>query len=184
MDIRWAVAVGVVGLGCWFALASAPGGGGDEPTPAPEFAGVTDWVNTKPLKLADQKGKVVVLHFWTHGCVNCVNNYPHYRAWQEKYKDAKDLLLVGVHTPEFDAEKDVDRIKERMTKNKLAFAVAVDNDGATWKAWGNRYWPCVYLVDKAGRVRYRWEGELGDGGAKKMAGLIDALLAEQPPAGK
>ena len=145
---------------------------------------MTDRVNTKPLKLADQKGKVVVLHFWTHGCVNCVNNYPHYRAWQEKYKDAKDLLLVGVHTPEFDAEKDVDRIKERMTKNKLAFAVAVDNDGATWKAWGNRYWPCVYLVDKAGRVRYRWEGELGDGGAKKMAGLIDALLAEQPPAGK
>lgn len=110
------------------------GRGSEKPVPAPEFAGITDWVNTKPLKLADQKGKVVVVHFWTNGCFNCVNNYPHYRAWQDKYKDSKELLIVGAHTPEFKAEKDVDRIKDRMTKNKLTFAVAVDNDAATWKA--------------------------------------------------
>ena len=72
------------------------------------------------------------------------------------------------------------RIKKRMSDSKLTFAVAVDNDQKTWAAWGNRYWPCVYLVDKAGRVRHRWEGELGDAGAKKLTGLIDGLLAEKP----
>lgn len=151
---------------------------------APELTWVTDWVNTKGLKLADQKGKVVVVHFWTHGCINCVNNYPHYHAWQDKYKDNKDLLIVGVHTPEFKAEKDVDRIKTQMAKNKLTFAVAVDNDGANWKAWGNQYWPCAYLVDKAGNVRHRWDGEFGDEGYKKLTRALDALLAEDAPKGK
>ena len=158
--------------------------GSQAPVPAPEFNGVTDWINTKPLKLADQKGKVVVVHFWTNGCINCIHNYPHYRAWQEKYKDDKNLLIVGVHTPEFVAEKDVDRIKDRMAKNKLTFAVAVDSDGANWKAWGNHSWPCIYLVDKNGTVRHRWEGELGDDGYKKATGQIDELLAEQQQANK
>lgn len=162
------------GLAAWAAA------GDDKPVPAPELAGVTDWVNTKALKLADQKGKVVALHFWTNGCVNCVNNYPHYRAWQDKYKDSKEFLLLGVHTPEFDGEKDVARIKDRMAKNKLTFAVAVDNDAKTWKAWGNRYWPCVYLIAKDGTVRYRWEGELGADGVKKATAQIDELLAEKP----
>ena len=121
---------------------------------------------------------MVVVHFWTNGCINCIHNYPHYRAWQDKYKDEKNLLIIGVHTPEFDAEKNVDRIKERMAKNKLTFAVAVDNDKATWKAWGNRYWPCVYLVDKTGAVRSRWEGELGSEGYKKVSRQIEELLAE------
>jgi peroxiredoxin len=154
------------------------------PVPAPEFAGVTDWVHTKPLKLADQRGKLVVVHFWTNGCFNCVNNYPHYRAWQERFKKEKQFLMVGVHTPEFDAEKDVDRIKERMAKNKLTFAVAVDSQRKTWDAWENRYWPCVYLVDKAGVVRYRWDGELGDDGYKQVTARIDALLAEPAPSVK
>jgi peroxiredoxin len=148
--------------------------------PAPEFTGVTDWVNSKPLKLADQKGKVVIVHFWTNGCINCIHNYPHYRAWTEKYKDNKELLMVGIHTPEFDAEKDVDRIKAKAEKYHLTFAIAVDNKQANWQAWGNRYWPCVYLVDKAGNVRHRWEGELGDEGYKKVTRLIDELLAEKP----
>ena len=151
---------------------------------APEFTGVTDWINSQPLKLADQKGKVVVIHFWTNGCINCIHNYPHYRAWQDKYKDEKRFVIIGVHTPEFDAEKDIDRIRDRMTKNKLKFAVAVDNDGANWKAWGNRYWPCIYLVDKNGNVRHRWEGELGDDGYKKVTAQIDELLAGQQAKGE
>lgn len=146
--------------------------------PAPELTKVSDWVNSKPFKLADQKGKVVVVHFWTNGCFNCVNNYPHYRAWTDKYKDTKNFLMLGIHSPEFDAEKDVNRIKERATKNKLTFAIAVDNDMANWNAWGNRYWPCVYLVDKKGNVRSRWEGELGKKGFEEMTKNIDALLAE------
>ncbi len=151
---------------------------------APEFTGVTDWLNSKPLKLADLRGKVVVVHFWTNGCINCIHNYPQYRRWTDKYKENKNLVMVGIHTPEFDAERDVARIKDRLTRNKLTFAVAVDNDGANWKAWGNRYWPCVYLVDKAGIVRHRWEGELGDEGFKTVTAQIEALLAEPAPKGK
>ena len=156
----------------------------EKPVAAPEFTGVSEWLNAKPLKLADQKGKVVVVHFWTNGCINCINNYPHYRAWQEKYKGEKNYVMVGIHTPEFDAEKKVDRIEERMEKNKLTFAVAVDNDQKNWNAWGNRYWPAIYLVDKAGNVRERWEGELGDKGYKQMTEKIDALLKEDAPKGK
>jgi thiol-disulfide isomerase/thioredoxin len=164
-------------------LASA-GDGALTPVPAPEFTGVTDWLNSKPLKLADQKGKVVAVHFWTNGCINCIHNYPHYRAWQDKYKDEKNFVIIGIHTPEFDAEKDVDRIKDRMAKNMLTFAVAVDNNGTNWKAWGNQYWPCLYLVDKSGTVRQRWEGELGAEGYKKATAKIDELLAEQQPKGR
>jgi peroxiredoxin len=162
---------------------SVPTGADKDTIPAPELTGVTTWVNSKPLKLADQKGKVVVVHFWTNGCINCIHNYAHYRAWHDKYKDEKNFLIIGIHTPEFDAEKDVQRIKDRMAKNKLTFAAAVDNDALTWKAWGNRYWPCIYLVDKAGTIRHRWEGELGEDGYKKVTGEIDELLAERSPKG-
>ena len=180
MTTKMAMALAGIGIGMTLFASLGWTGDRDAETPsAPEFTGVTEWVNSKPIKLADQKGKVVVVHFWTNGCVNCINNYPHYRAWAEKYKDNKDLLIVGIHTPEFDAEKDVARIKERAAKNKLTFAIAVDNDGDNWRAWGNRYWPCAYLVDKAGKVRQRWEGELGKDGYEKVTAVIDELLAEK-----
>jgi thiol-disulfide isomerase/thioredoxin len=197
MSVKLAVAVALtlgLGLAAYVAVGSAlaPGANADTPPAdgardqglAPEFTGVTEWLNSKPLKLADQKGKVVVIHFWTNGCVNCFHNYPHLRALQDRYKDEKQFLMIGIHTPEFDAEKDVKRIKERMEKNKLTFPVAVDNDGANWKAWGNRYWPCVYVVDKTGAVRQRWEGELDDEGDKTLTKQIDKLLAERPAKGK
>jgi thiol-disulfide isomerase/thioredoxin len=192
MNTKLAVAIVLLlglGLGAWGALGHGrdrdPNRGAPSPAdrarpvPAPEFTGVTAWVNSKPLRVADQKGKVVVVHFWTNGCINCIHNYPHYRAWQQKYKGEKHFLIIGVHTPEFDAEKDVDRIKDRMARNKLTFAVAVDNRGANWKAWGNQYWPAIYLVDKNGNIRHRWEGELGDAGYKKVTAQIDKLLAEK-----
>lgn len=162
----------------------ALGDDNDQVVPAPELTEVADWINSKPLKLADQKGKVVVVHFWTHGCINCIHNYPHYRGWSAKYKDNKDWLMVGIHTPEFDAEKDIDQIKAKAKKNDLTYAIAVDNKQANWKAWRNQYWPCVYLVDKTGNVRYRWAGELGDEGYKDFTKLIDGLLAEKPTKGK
>jgi peroxiredoxin len=179
MNVKIVAAVVLLGasLGIWAAIGR--GSDGDKaPVAAPEFIGVTEWINSKPLKLADQKGKVVVVHFWTNGCINCIHNYPHYRAWQDKIKDNKDLVIVGIHTPEFDAEKDVARIKESASKNGLTFAIAVDNDRQNWKAWGNRYWPCVYVLDKAGRIRQRWEGEFGADGYTTMTGMIDKLLAE------
>jgi peroxiredoxin len=170
-----AIAIGIA-LAAAFATTSA-----EDPKakakPAPELTGVTEWVNAKPLTLADQKGKVVILHFWTHGCINCANNYPHYKAWGKLYKN-KDVTAIGVHTPEFDAEKKVEAVKAAVKKHDLPFAVAMDNDGKIWKAWNNRYWPCVYLIDKAGNVRYHWEGELGKDGEATMRKRIDALLAE------
>ena len=105
MHVKWIAVVGVLGLsaGFWAAL----GRGGDRPMPntgsdkapvaAPEFTGVTEWINSKPLKLADQKGKVVVVQFWTNGCINCIHNYPHYRTRQDKYKDEKNFLMSGAY---------------------------------------------------------------------------------------
>ncbi|HEX4591128.1 MAG TPA: redoxin domain-containing protein [Gemmataceae bacterium] len=192
MNVKWVATVVLpgLGLGLWAALGRGDDRNGEPATAskaavaAPEFTGVTEWINSKPLRLGDQRGKVVVVHFWTNGCINCVHNYPHYRAWRDKYKDEKNLLIVGIHTPEFAAEKDIGTIKDRMAKNQLTFAVAVDNDQANWKAWGNQYWPCIYLVDKAGNIRQRWEGELGEDGYKTMTAEIDKLLAERPTAGK
>jgi peroxiredoxin len=146
---------------------------------APEFFGIAEWLNSKPVSLADQRGKVVVVHFWTNGCINCIHNYPHYRAWQERYKDRSDFVMVGVHTPEFDSEKDLGRLRDRLARHRLTFAVAVDNEAATWRAWNNQYWPAIYLVDKQGRIRHQWEGELGAEGFKTVTDQIDALLAEK-----
>jgi thiol-disulfide isomerase/thioredoxin len=187
MSYRKAAGVLLVAIGVFVAVfgTGGPTMSGRDVVPAPEFTEVSEWINTKPLKMADLKGKVVVVHFWTNGCINCVHNYPHYVAWQEKYKGNADFINVGIHTPEFDSEKSIDRIKERMAKNKLTFPVAVDNAQANWKAWNNRYWPCVYVIDKAGHVRYHWEGELGDAGFKKVTGWIDDFLKEPaPPAAK
>jgi peroxiredoxin len=181
MNSKWITAVVVLGLslGIWAAIGRGSDGDAKPASPpAPEFTGVTEWINSKPLNLADQKGKVVVVHFWTNGCINCIHNYPHYRAWTDKYKDNRDLVIVGIHTPEFEAEKNTARIKERAAKNGLKFPIVVDSDRANWKAWGNQFWPCVYLVDKAGKVRHRWEGEFGDEGYKTMTERIDKLLAE------
>ncbi len=151
---------------------------------APELTDVAAWINTKAIKMADQKGKVVLVHFWTHSCINCIHNYPYYKEWSKKYQNNKDLIMVGIHTPEFSSEKNILRIKEKVKENDLKFPIAVDNQTANWKAWYNRYWPCVYLVDKNGFVRYRWEGELGEAGYKKMSALLESLLNEKTETNK
>jgi peroxiredoxin len=148
---------------------------------APEFADSTQWLQSKPLTMASLRGQVVVVHFWTQGCINCIHNYPAYKAWQEKYA-GKGVTIVGVHTPEFDSESDVKSIRDKAEKNGLKFAIAVDNDQKNWKNWKNRYWPSIYLVDKKGRVRYHWNGELDSTTTKGellMREKIDELLAEK-----
>jgi len=152
----------------------------EKKTTAPELPKKATWIQSDPLQFKDLKGEVVVVHFWTFGCVNCQQNYPVYKSWQEKYADKK-LKIIGVHTPEFAAEKNIDRIKEKAKENGLKFPIVVDNDKAIWKAWKNQYWPAIYLVDKKGTVRHRWIGELhielpND---KKFAERIDELLAEK-----
>jgi peroxiredoxin len=178
----------VLGLSLWITASLAfacraqylknPG----ETPQAPEFRGVTQWINSEPLSMSGLRGKVVVVHFWTNACSNCVNNYPHYRAWQGRYA-AKDVVWVGIHTPETPGERDVGRIKAQAAKHGLKFAIAVDNDLANWNAWNNRCWPTVYVVDRRGRVRYGWEGELsykGAPGEETVRNVIDGLLLERP----
>ena len=132
---------------------------------APEFAHSTQWLQSKPLTLASLHGQVVVVHFWTFGCINCIHNYPAYKAWQGKYA-GKGVTIVGIHTPEFEGEADVQRVRAKAEQNGLKFPIAVDNDSQNWRNWKNRYWPSIYLIDKKGQVRYRWEGELDSGSPK------------------
>src|SRR4051812_15646860 len=117
--LSWTVIVGA-------AIATVPSLRGDEPAPAPEFPKESKWLQSDPLRLADLRGRVVVVHFWTFGCINCQHNYPVYKAWQEKYKDAK-LTIIGVHSPEFKAETDIERVKAKAKANGLKFPIAIDN---------------------------------------------------------
>ena len=163
----------------------------NEPGPAPqvqqdsaraELRNVTQWINSEPLTMKKLRGKVVLVHFWTNGCFNCKNNYPHYKAWQERYA-GKDVVILGIHTPETTGEREIERIGKQADKNGLKFPIAVDNDGANWNAWNNRVWPTVYVVDRRGVVRYGWEGELsykGAPGEEKVRKLVDELLLESP----
>ena len=147
---------------------------------APELTGVTRWLNSEPLSFKELRGKVVVVHFWTNGCYNCRNNYEHYRSWQKRY-EGKDVVILGIHTPETSDEHDIDQIKQQAAKHGLKFPIAVDNDGVNWQAWKNHYWPTVYVVDRKGEVRYGWEGELnynGRKGEETVRRWIDRLLSE------
>ena len=148
---------------------------------APELRGVSSWINTTPLNLSDLHGKVVVVHFWAFGCINCVHNQPHYQAWFERFPESK-LTIIGIHTPETDRERNVDNLRGNIAERSIAYPVAVDNDAANWKAWGNNVWPSVYLIDKQGRIRAWWYGELNWQGARGEEALrkqIQELLAER-----
>ncbi len=177
----------VLGLFVWIAVAFAAASRAQFLEPgktalAPEFRDVKHWINSEPLTMTELRGKVVVVHFWTNGCSNCVNNYPHYKAWQERYS-GKDVVILGIHTPETPGERDVERIKSQAAKHGLKFPIAVDNGATNWQAWNNRYWPTVYVVDRRGIVRYGWEGELnfaGQKGEETVRKVIDALLLERP----
>lgn len=148
---------------------------------APELRDVEIWVNGKPVALKDLRGRVVLLHFYTFGCINCIHNFPSYKNYQEKFKN-RNVSLVGIHTPETPGEKVVETIQKKAEENGFQFPIAVDNGSKNWQAWGNRVWPCVYVIDKRGLVRYWWEGELnwqGAGGEKYIAAKIEELLAEK-----
>ena len=147
---------------------------------APELTGIGQWINSDGLKLADQKGKVVVLHFWTFGCINCQHNLPYYNKWQEDLAK-ENVQIIGVHTPETSGEADPKNVATQVKKLRINYPVAVDPESATWKAFENHYWPSIYLIDKEGRIRYCWDGELEHqdaGGDKTLRAKIKELLAE------
>ena len=141
---------------------------------APEFVGIVDWENSQPLKLASLRGKVVLVDFWTYSCINCQRTIPFLRQWWDKYK-SDGLVIVGVHSPEFDFEKNVDNIRRAINDYGVAWPVAVDSDMATWNAYRNQYWPAEYLIDKSGRIRHTHFGE-GESDVTERA--IQQLLAE------
>jgi cytochrome c biogenesis protein CcdA/thiol-disulfide isomerase/thioredoxin len=128
------------------------------PYPAPDFVGIREWINSPPLKISDLKGKVVLVDFWTYSCINCVRTLPYITAWDRKYRD-KGLVIIGVHAPEFEFEKNIDNIKTAVAHDGIAYPVAVDNDLATWLNFKNRYWPAHYLIDRNGQVVYTHFGE-------------------------
>ena len=147
---------------------------------APELVDSGTWLNSQPLSLEALAGKVVVVHFYAFGCINCIRNYPTYLAWQERFRD-RDVVIIGIHTPETATEEDVELVKQKATAAGFEFPVLVDRTKANWDAWGNSMWPSVYLVDKRGDLRHFWPGELqwkGATGDAWMQERIEELLAE------
>jgi cytochrome c biogenesis protein CcdA/thiol-disulfide isomerase/thioredoxin len=142
---------------------------------APEFQGISQWLNSKPLTLASLRGKVVLIDFWTYSCVNCIRTLPYLKRWYETYRDA-GLVVVGVHTPEFAFEHVPGNVESAVGSFGIDYPVALDSDYGTWTAWGNRYWPAEYYIDRRGHVRYAHFGE-GDYGETEK--VIRTLLAEK-----
>ncbi|MGH8552925.1 MAG: redoxin domain-containing protein [Methylococcales bacterium] len=141
---------------------------------APDITNQT-WLNSPPLHLADLKGKVVMVEFWTFGCYNCRNVEPYVKEWHRTYAD-RGLVIIGVHSPEFKYEHDVEGVKRYLTEHDIRYAVPIDNDFSTWNRYGNRYWPAMYLIDKQGVIR---SVRIGEGGYQETERVIQNLLAEK-----
>ncbi len=148
-----------------------------EVRPAPELVSITGWHNTNPFSLESKRGQVVMVKFWTFGCYNCVNTMPYVNAWHDKYAD-EGLLIVGVHYPEFDFERDLEAVIASSAERGLEYPIAQDNTGATWRAYENRYWPTMYLIDKNGNIRYT---HIGEGAYDETERKIQQLLSEPGP---
>ena len=147
---------------------------------APEFAQISGYINTpnnynNPLTLSSLKGKVVLVDFWTYTCINCIRTIPHINDWSQKYAD-KGLVIVGVHSPEFEFEKNYDNVKAAVQKFGIAYPVLLDSNHGTWNAYGNQYWPRDYLIDTQGYIRHDHIGEGDYNGTEKA---IQSLLAER-----
>jgi thiol-disulfide isomerase/thioredoxin len=124
----------------------------------PEFQGVTTWLNSQALNLADLNNQVVLIHIWTFACINCQRTLPYVVRWHRDYA-AKGLKVIGIHTPEFQFERDLGNVKKALKKHDITYANAIDNDFKMWKAYKNEYWPHLFLADRQGVQRYDHIGE-------------------------
>ncbi|MDB5858740.1 MAG: hypothetical protein JWQ76_2429 [Ramlibacter sp.] len=131
----------------------------------PALDGAVEWLNTKPLSAAALRGKVVLVDCWTYSCINWQRTLPHVRAWFEKYKD-KGLVVGGVHTPESGFVKDVSTSREPTARLNMPYLVVVDSNRTIWQAFGNAYWPALYIVDAKGKIRHTHFGEAATKGPK------------------
>jgi cytochrome c biogenesis protein CcdA/thiol-disulfide isomerase/thioredoxin len=135
--------------------------------PAPAITGTQDWFNSKPLKLSQLRGKVVLIDFWTYSCINCLRTIPHLKAWYDTYH-SQGLEIIGVHTPEFAFEHVASNVAAAVKRLGIPYPVVQDNDYATWYAYGNQYWPAEYLIDKNGHIRHTNFGEGDYGGTEQL----------------
>jgi len=140
----------------------------------PFFSGATAWLNSPPLTPESLRGKVVLVDVWTYTCINWLRTLPYVRDWAAKYKD-KGLVVIGVHSPEFEIEKDVENIRRAVKDMGIVYPVAVDSNLAVWRAFNNEFWPALYLIDAKGHIRYHYFGE---GEYETTERAIQQLLAE------
>jgi thiol-disulfide isomerase/thioredoxin len=140
----------------------------------PPFSGATGWLSSPPLATKDFRGNVVLVDFWTYTCINWLRTLGYVRAWFEKYAD-RGLVVVGVHTPEFTFERDVENVRQAVRDMRVEYPVVLDNDYAIWDAFGNRYWPAVYIADADGRIRHH---HFGEGGYEECERIVQQLLRE------
>jgi thiol-disulfide isomerase/thioredoxin len=124
----------------------------------PSLGGANEWLNSQPLTSSDLRGRVVLVDFWTYSCINWIRSLPYVRAWSERY--ARDgLVVIGVHTPEFAFEHDVENVRRAAEQMRVEYPIAIDSDYAIWRAFENHYWPALYFIDAQGRIRHRQFGE-------------------------
>jgi thiol-disulfide isomerase/thioredoxin len=138
------------------------------------FGGATSWINSPPLTPEGLRGKVVLVDFWTFTCVNWLRTLPYVRAWAAKYKD-RGLVVIGVHTPEFSVEKEIANVRRAAQDMRVEYPIAVDTEYGVWNAFGNQYWPAVYVADAQGRIRFH---HFGEGEYERTERVIQELLTE------
>jgi thiol-disulfide isomerase/thioredoxin len=143
---------------------------------APELVGIANYLNTTPEELSKEiEGKVVLYDIWTYSCINCIRTLPYITAWDDKYSE-QGLLIVGIHSPEFEFEKDPENVEMAIEKHGISYPVVLDNDMETWKAFENRYWPRKYIADHEGYLRY---DHIGEGSYQETEKVIQKLLEER-----
>jgi len=145
-----------------------------ESAAAPDLAS-GNWINSEPLKLQDLRGRVVLIEFWTFGCINCRNTLPFIKSWHDRYHD-KGLTVVGVHSPEFDEERDVEKVRSEVASLGIHYPVVTDNAYQTWNAYKVEAWPTAFLLDKQGRIRWM---HVGEGDYDEAERQVQKLLAEK-----
>lgn len=143
---------------------------------APELTGISGYLNTggEEINISQFRGKVVLVDFWTYTCINCIRTFPFLKDWDNKYRDS-GLVIIGVHTPEFNFEKEYDNVQAAIDRNEIKYRVVQDNDYSTWAAYKNRFWPRKYLIDAEGYIRY---DHIGEGAYAETEEKIQELLAE------
>jgi thiol-disulfide isomerase/thioredoxin len=138
----------------------------------PEFQGISQWLNSPPLAIANLKGSVVLIQFWTFSCINCQRTLPYLVRWHKQYA-AQGLKVIGIHTPEFAYERDINNIKRALQQHQITYPVPVDNEYKTWSAYSNQYWPHLFLADRQGLLRY---DHIGEGAYETTEQTIRKLL--------